>query len=150
MALVADRALDRLATPSRTPEFGGTVASGYTLYRGSIAVVCADGTLVPAGSANTPSAMVAVLGIAEHQQINTANFPGIGSFVGGGTSVKCERGSFALPFDAAPTWANFGAPVYAVDDQTVSLTQTPSGGSARLQVGVLIGFVGTVPYVEIG
>jgi len=152
MALSADRALDRLATSPRTPEFGGTVAAGFTVYRGSIAVVCADGTIVPAGSVNTPATMVAVLGIAEHQQINAANFPGVGAFVGGSNPVKCEKGAWALPFDTAPTWANLNAPVYAIDDQTVSLTETPSGGSARLQVGTLIGFdfsTGT-PYVEIG
>lgn len=151
MALTADRKLDRLATVPRTPEFGGLVATGYTLWRGSIVVVCADGTLVPAGATGTPSAPVAVLGMAEHQQINTPNFPGMGRFVGGATAVKCEKGAWALPFDANPTWANVNAPVYAVDDETVSLTQTPNGGSARLLVGTLIGFdLDGVPYVEIG
>ncbi|MFT8422074.1 MAG: hypothetical protein ABF479_17425 [Gluconacetobacter sp.] len=151
MALTADRKLDRLATVPRTPEFGGVVAAGYALWRGSIAAVCADGTLVPAGATGTPSAPVGVLGLAEHQQINTPNFPGMGQFVGGATPVKCEKGAWALPFDVAPSWANLNAPVYAVDDQTVSLTQTPEGASARLLVGTLIGFdLGGTPYVEIG
>ena len=117
-------------------------------------MVCSDGTLIPAGATPTASGVtaIAVLGLAEHQQNNTGAIPNvIGPFIGGATAVKCEKGAWALPFDTAPSWASVGAPVYAVDDQTVSLTQTPSGGSARLQVGTLAGLdLNGVPFVEIG
>ncbi|GAB6968393.1 hypothetical protein JCM25156A_24310 [Komagataeibacter kakiaceti JCM 25156] len=55
-----------------------------------------------------------------------------------------------MPFDTAPTWANVGATVYAIDDETVSLTETPEGGTARLQVGTLSGLdENGVPFVLI-
>lgn len=148
--LKADRTLRQKMGP-RSPVFSGTVAAGFTLFRNSIAAVCADGTLVPAGSTGTPSAPVAILGLARHMQINTANFPGTGPGVGGGTAVECLTGCYALPFsDTAPTWADKGKPVYAVDDETVSLTQTPGSGTARLQVGVFAGIdADGTPYTEI-
>lgn len=147
--LNADRALKTKLAP-RGVEFGGYVAAGFVLYRGSITAVCADGTLVPAGAVNTPSPLAAILGIAQHQQINTAHFPAQGAFVGPKGPVNALRGVYALPFDAAPTWADKGKPVYAIDDETVSLTQTSSGGTARLQVGTLAGIdVDGTPYTEI-
>ena len=137
--LSADRTL-RMKMGPRRAMFAGTAAVGFAIYRGAIAAVCTDGTLVPAASANTPSPIAAILGIARHQQINTTNFPGVGAFVGSVTPVECETGCFALPFvETAPTWANKGQPVYAVDDESVSLTETPSGGTARLQVGTFAG-----------
>lgn len=147
--LTADRTLLRKMGPRRAM-FAGPVAAGAILFRGSIAAVCADGTLVPAGTQNTSSASVAILGIAKHQQLPASGGLLMGTFVGSSTAVECETGCFALPFDVPPSWANYGQPVYAVDDQTVSLTQTPSGGTARLQVGVLAGIdADGTPYVEI-
>ena len=147
--LTADRTLLRKMGPRRAM-FAGPVAAGAALFRGSIAAVCPDGTLVPAGTQSPLFAPVAILGIAKHQQLSTSGGLVTGDFVGSSTAVECETGCFALPFDTAPSWANKGQPVYAVDDQTVSLTQTPSGGTARLQVGVLAGLdVDGTPYVEI-
>lgn len=146
--LTADRTLTRRRT-ALLAEFAAPVATGCAVYRGSIAAVCQDGTLVQAGIAAPPSPIVGVLGIAAHQQINLANAPSTDGFYGPGM-VHCERGAWALPFDVAPTWANLDAAVYAVDDETVSLTQTPEGGTARVKVGTLTGFdLDGTPYVQI-
>ncbi|MBM9400374.1 hypothetical protein JUN65_02040 [Gluconacetobacter azotocaptans] len=146
--LASDRALGRLAVLPG-PTFGHSVAAGFTVHRGSIVAVCQDSTIVPAGSTGTPSPLVAIVGLSPRLQINTGTFPGVGENVGPGP-VTPEKGCWALPFDAAPTWANVGAPVYAIDDETVSLTETPEGGTARLQVGTLAGLdVDGTPYVLI-
>ncbi|WP_308719196.1 hypothetical protein [Komagataeibacter xylinus] len=146
--LSADRVLKYKMGPVAV-EFAQPVAAGCSVFRGSITAVCQDGTLVQAGAAAPPSPMVGILGIAQHQQINTAGAPGTDAFYGGGT-VRCRKGTWALPFDVAPTWADFDKPVYAVDDETVSLTQTPEGGTARLLVGTLCGLdADGTPYVEI-
>jgi len=149
MPLAADRILQRRDIPFG-PLFANVVASGSTVYRGSICVVCSDGTIVPNGSA-APSGvtLVGVAGIAKHFQSNTTP-PQVTSVLYGPNPVTVETGCWALPFDTAPTWANKGQPVYGVDDETVSLTETPSGGSARLQVGVLAGLdLDGTPYVTI-
>jgi len=139
MPLNADRTLVQKAAPVG-PEFGHSVAAGYVVYRGSICAVCSDGTIVPAGSAApNGETLVAIVGLAQRMQNNLPNQPVVGEQFGPGP-VWVVRGTWGLPFaDAAPTWANFGQPVYAVDDQSVSLTETPSGGTARLQVGTFAG-----------
>ena len=139
--LTDDRALDRMSCGS-SPEFAHPVASANRVYRGSITAVCQDGTIVQAGIAAPPSPIVAIAGIAQYGQDNTGTSNVFGANSGPGV-VPALRGAWALPFDVAPTWANKGAPVYAVDDETVSLTETPDGGTARLQVGVLAGIDST-------
>ena len=84
----------------------------------------------------TPAAVVLV-GIAERQMSNIPTAGITSSLNAPGTYIRCRRGSFALPFDVAPPAAAIGTPVYAVDDQTVSLS---SNSGARLQLGVLEGF----------
>lgn len=135
--LTDDRALTRIPC-GHGPEFAHPVAAGMRVFRGSISAACQDGTIVQAGTAAPPSPIVACAGIARHAQDNTGTSNVYGEHTGAG-GVWCERGTWALPFDVAPTWANFGAPVYAVDDETVSLTQTPEGGAARMQVGTFAG-----------
>lgn len=132
-----DRALDRIPC-GHGPEFALPVAGGARVFRGSIAVVCQDGTLVQAGAAAPASPIVACAGIARHGQDNTGASNTFSEQTGAGP-VWCERGTWALPFDAAPTWADKNKPVYAVDDETVSLTETPEGGAARIQVGTFAG-----------
>jgi hypothetical protein len=139
MALSADRKLD-----SRTTwpvEYGYLVAPGSIVYRGSIAAITAAFTIVPAGG---PGAEV-IVGISERQMNGTP--PAQGAPVSGlqpttPIYVKCRKGSFMLPFDAAPPASAIGTPVYAIDDQTVSLSNGAVGGGAatRLQCGVLEGF----------
>lgn len=149
MALTADRNLNMLTGPTG-PQWSAPVAAGFRIWRGSIVAVCLDGTIVPAAAANTPSAQKAILGLASHLQDNTgANSMLVGSFIGAG-NVRVLRGTWGLPFDVAPTWAAYLQPVYAIDDQTVSLTQTPQGGTPRLQVGLFAGLQADgTPYVTI-
>ncbi|GBQ19908.1 hypothetical protein AA12717_0391 [Gluconacetobacter sacchari DSM 12717] len=139
--LTDDRALDSMVC-GHAPEFAHPVASASRVYRGSVVAVCQDGTIVRAGTAAPPSPIVAIEGIAQYGQDNTGTSNVYGANSGAGL-VPVRKGAWALPFDVAPTWANKGAPVYAVDDETVSLTQTPEGGDARLQVGVLTGIDST-------
>ena len=130
MALSADRKLD---VREKVPvEFGYYVGSGFVVYRGSIVQIRADFTIVPAGSAG---GLVSV-GIAERMQDNTA-YTGFTSSLRQPMAVRCRRGSWQLPFDAAPGAASIGAAVYAIDDQTVSLS---SNSGAHLQCGLLEGF----------
>ncbi|GAB0119474.1 hypothetical protein [Acidisoma sp. 7E03] len=134
MALAADRVLDFRAVAPHG-RYGYAVQAGFKVYRGSIVALCGDKTIVPAGAASPNPAAVKVVGVASHQQDNTSGaLPGAWS---GSGLVEVYRGWIALPFDAAPAGTNIGAPVYAVDDQTVSLS---SSSNTRLQVGVLDGF----------
>lgn len=136
--LAADRVIpERKIAPG--PEFPHMVAAGFRLFRNSITAVCADGTVVPAGSATTQYDNTGAAGLVP--DIDTA--PG----------VWIRKGCWALPFDVAPTWANVNAPVYAVDDETVTLTEnagTEAAPANRLQVGTLAGLESDgTPYVLI-
>lgn len=136
--LTSDRVLQEKKSAAN-PEFGLPVAAGFKVYRGSICGVCADGTIVQAGATGTPQAIVAIGGVARHGQDNTGAANTFGPAVGAG-HVWLKKGAWAFPFDTEPTWADVKKPVYAVDDETVSLTETPTSGAARLQVGTLVGF----------
>ncbi|RUT27392.1 hypothetical protein C0V97_01080 [Asaia sp. W19] len=147
MALEADRALVRLMV-ARGPVFGYAVAAGYVVYRGSITALLSDGTVIPAGvAAPAGLTVVANIGLASQQQNNMANQNVVSPNYGPGP-VEIDRGTWALPFDEAPSWANYGASVYAIDDQTVSLSDgsspasgnTPAVAATRLKIGVLAGF----------
>ena len=140
MALAADRKLDHRA--SYPSEYGYLVQSGAHVFRGSIVAICSDFTLIPAGTVGTPVA-VAVVGIAERQM--TGGNPATGapvSSLNAPVAVRCRRGPFLLPFDTPPPASAIGAAVYAVDDQTVSLSNGATGGGAatHLQLGTLEGF----------
>ena len=140
--LTSDRVLRELAQQPVKPEWACRPAANVTIYRGAIVAVCQDGTIVPAGAAApaTPaSPLVQIMGIADHQHNNPPGCPGTG-LCGGPHPVRGRRRPVALPFDVLPTWASVGKPVYAVDDQTVTLTQAASANVNRLQVGVLSGF----------
>lgn len=149
--LAADRIIpERKIAPG--PEFPHMVAAGFRLFRNSITAVCADGTVVPAGSANTPSPLVAIVGMATTQYDNTGA-AGLVPDIDTAPGVWIRKGCWALPFDVAPTWANVNAPVYAVDDETVTLTEnagTEPAPANRLQVGTLAGLESDgTPYVLI-
>ncbi|WP_278368070.1 hypothetical protein [Acetobacter orientalis] len=137
MALTKDRVIPEKKV-SHGPEFPLLLANGFRVFRGSIAVVCQDGTVVPAGTAAPPSPAVAGAGVARHAQDNTGTSSVIGGQTGPGP-LWCEKGCFGVPFDATPTWADVNKDVYAVDDETVSLTETPASGTARIKVGTLSG-----------
>ena len=142
MALVADRKLDAREYPP--VEYGYLVQANARVFRGSIVAICSDFTIIPAGSVGTPAA-VAIVGIAERQLANVpgAQLPGgIQSSLNAPGAVRCRRGTFQVPFDALPPASAIGSPVYAVDDQTVSLSNGATGGGAatHLQCGTLEGF----------
>ncbi|NLI28412.1 MAG: hypothetical protein GX413_13730 [Acetobacter sp.] len=137
MALEKDAVLLEKRVP-HGPEFPHQVADGVKLYRGSIVVVCQDGSLVLPQTATPASPAVAIVGLSDRQIDNSGS--GLAPAIGDLPPCSPRKGCFAIPFDAAPTWADYGKAVYAVDDETVSLTQTPDGGSARLQVGTIAGF----------
>lgn len=151
MALNRDRALDEMKA-AIGPEFPFVTAAGFRVFRGGIVAVCQDGTILPAGSANPPSPIVAIAGVCRDFRDNTGS--AIVSDMVGDEPVQVMRRTFALPFDVMPTWANVNAPVYAVDDETVTLTEnavTESAHVNRLQVGTLVGFdLSGTPYVKIG
>lgn len=133
--LTADRAL--LRRVGWENEFAYQVQAGSKVFRGSIVALCLDLTIVPAGSANTGAAQQAVAGVAaEFHDATGAGLPN--EFAQPGRYVACLRGLFLLPFDAAPTAAAIHQPVYALDDQTVTLSQGTA--PAHLQVGTLFGF----------
>jgi len=149
MALSEDRILKRLASENG-PGFPGSLASGVIIYRGAIVGAASDGTLAPAGTSTVTLTRIA--GISPRHMDNSGNTSIVGPSVGSGPIVP-EHGYFALPFDSAPTEASINAAVYAVDDETVSLTESTTDGTTtvtRLQVGTLAGFDGTgTPYVKI-
>lgn len=168
MALKQDRAVDEKIVP-HGPEFGHSVAEGFRVYRGSLVAVCADGTIVPAGAAGTPSAPIAIVGLARQFKDNSSGGSMFNGDMVGAYPIWVKKGCYALPFDTAPSWANVGQPVYAIDDETVSLSAThgssstssestaassssptPTSSTARLQVGTLAGFeTDGTPYVLI-
>lgn len=162
MALKADRIVAEKVVP-HAPEFGHGVAAGFRVYRGGIVAVCADGTIVPAGATGTPSQPVAIAGLARQFKDNGPGASVLNGDMAGPHPIWVKKGCYALPFDAVPTWANVGQPVYAVDDETVSLSSgeksAPASGesssassaaSTRLQVGTLAGFeLDGTPYVLI-
>jgi hypothetical protein len=134
MALSADRKLDY--REYGTVEYGYLVQQGFTVFRGSIVAICSDKTIIPNGAAGSPAA-VAVVGIAERQASNITTAGITSSLNNPAGYVRCRRGSFQVPFDTAPPASAIGATVYAIDDQTVSLS---SASGAHLPCGVLEGF----------
>lgn len=153
MALKDGRPVSEKQVP-HAPEFGHGVAKGYRVYRGSIVAVCADGTIVPAGTTGTPSPVVAIVGLARQFKDNSPAGSVLNGSMVGPDPIWVKKGCYALPFsETQPTWANVGQPVYAVDDEFVSLsggsTSAPAAGEGsasspaaptRLQVGTLAGF----------
>ncbi|QDH13817.1 hypothetical protein E3E12_06045 [Formicincola oecophyllae] len=155
MALAADRALERKAGPCG-PEFGHAVAPGFRVFRGSLVAVLADGTLVPAGqtapagggAAVTP---VCIIGIARQAMDNTPT-QGVDALHAGANPIWVKTGCYALPFlpnEPAPTYAQLGQAVYAVDDENVSFQATGAGGGARLVAGHFVGLDGGTPFVNV-
>lgn len=149
MQLTQDAIYREKRTP-HAPEFPAFVAEGERVFRGSIVAICKNGTLIrPQTKPASTTSVVGIVGIADRAVDNTGA-SGLAPTVGAVPASWPRKGCWALPFDTAPDWSALGKAVYAVDDGQVSLTQTPSGGSARLQVGVFAGLdeAGT-PFVTI-
>ena len=102
------------------------VEAAKLIYSGAIAMVNANGNAVPASAV---PGLIAV-GRAEVRADNTLG-------AAGAITVKVRRGVFCLVNSSgadAITNANIGTTVYAVDDQTVALT---NGGNTRSAVGTV-------------
>jgi hypothetical protein len=105
------------------------VASATTIYGGTMVQVNASGYAVPAGTG-----LGSVVGRCERQVINTT---AAGFGTNGALQVLIDRGAFwyNLNADSTVTIANFGANVYASDDNTVSLSDA---GGTRPLAGYLL------------
>lgn len=125
-----------------TPVRNGTliyewpVAAGVTIYRGALVVIDNTGAAKPGVAA---TGLVAV-GRAETGTLDITPT----------ARVRTRRGIFAFANSTGADLigaANWGAPVYIVDDQTLALT---NGGGTRSQAGICRGLdeAGRV-YVEI-
>jgi hypothetical protein len=109
------------------------VAAATTIYGGTMVMINSSGYAVPAAP-GTAGALGAVVGRAQRQAANTtAN----GYGTAGSLQVLIDRGAFwyNLNADSTVTIANFGASVYASDDNTVSLYDA---GGTRPYAGYLI------------
>lgn len=118
------------------------VEAATTIYAGTMVMVKpSDGYAVPAAAA-TSGAPGLVIGICNKQKVNTT---AAGFGAAGALQVEVDRGAFFLNLnaDSTVTIANFGANVFASDDNTVSLSD---GGGTRPYAGYLLS-VPTTPGV---
>lgn len=121
----ADQVLPPLLQPG--------VDAATTIYGGTMVMVKSNGYAAPA-AAGVAGSLGSVIGICNKQKINTTA-AGYGS--AGALQVEVDRGAFWLNLnaDSTVTIANFGANVYASDDNTVSLSD---GGGTRPLAGYLL------------
>ncbi len=90
--------------------YGYPLAAGAQLFKNAIVAVTAGLEAVPAGHANE----VALIGLNELSVDNSTG-------AAGDQNCKLLRGVFKMPV-AGATAANIGATVYALDDETLQLT----------------------------
>lgn len=127
---------DRMV-PQRAGERYGYPMKGATrIFARTLVAVTAAGLAIPAGTAGA----VAVVGFASHHADNRDGADSAGA-------VNAERGVLPFTFGGtAPTFADIGATVYAVDDDTVSLD---SSSGTRLAAGTLDGIEGSTFWVRV-
>lgn len=123
-----------LKRPSRSGEsFGYPVKAGVRFFGRGLVALTAMGLAVPAGHAEA----VVVVGSAE---LHLDNRDG----ADGDLHVNALRDVRGFEFTATP--ADIGKPVYAVDDETITLDDT--GG--RLKAGVVVGLGDGLTWVAVG
>jgi hypothetical protein len=106
--------------------YSAPVKALVIIYARTLVALTVDGYAVPAGHADA----VVIAGISGHHADNTNGFDGDGE-------VRIEkRRAFELAFDAPPAIADIGKPVYAIDNNTVSLSDAEG---SRLKAGTLDG-----------
>lgn len=114
-------AIKDIDSPSRSGDrYGYPVYAGIKHFGRSIVALNAAGQSVPAGHAD----QVCLMGLAETHIDNTNGATG-------DKTVQCLRGVRRFPV-AAATQADIDSPVYALDDNTLQLTNV--GGELKLGV----------------
>lgn len=107
-----------------------------TIFAGSLVCVTATGFAVPGAA----TATLIAIGRADERKVNAG--------ADGADTVKVRRGTFRFNNSAAAdavTWADYGKPVYVVDDQTVAKT---SNANARPVAGTCRGVDANGVWVE--
>ncbi|MCX5497320.1 hypothetical protein OSH11_21665 [Kaistia dalseonensis] len=124
-------------TPRRAGDaYGYPVKAATRIFARTLVAVTATGLAVPAGTVGA----VAVVGVAGHHADNRLGPDADGK-------IRVDREVFTFAFaGTAPTFANIGSPVYAVDDNTVSLD---SSSGTRLKAGTLDGIEDGTPWVRV-
>nr|WP_294555839.1 hypothetical protein [uncultured Rhodopila sp.] len=137
MALAGDILLDRRGENNPRAEFGYAVPAGEIVYRGSLVALNVAGNIVRVQTAGA----LGFLGVANKRVDNRS-----GSAASTDLVVP-ERGTFAIVVPIA-TFTNVAAAatVYAVDDGTVTLTNTGS----LLAIGTLAGIENGATWVNLG
>jgi hypothetical protein len=136
-ALTSDSVLfPQYSTPPSPlpPKRTAPIAASTIIYAGAIVALNSSGYAVPY---STTGSCIQILGRAAHQVNNsTAGWNYLGGSAGAG-QVEIDVGCFALNIytDSTITFANNGAPLYAVDDNNVSLFD---GGGTRLFAGYVV------------
>ena len=113
--VAATRDLD---IPQRMPvsghSYGYPVKAGVRIFKRAMVGITADKLAVPVGAAGC----VAVIGLATNAVDNRTG-------VDGEVQVRVDKGVFRMPFAAAAP-SNIRAQVFALDDQTLQLTNANS------------------------
>jgi hypothetical protein len=124
-------------TPRRDGGAYGYPVKGATrIFSRTLVAVTATGLAVPGGTAGA----VAIVGVAAHHADNRFGPDADGK-------IRVDREVFTFAFSGtAPTFANIGASVYAVDDNTVSLD---SSAGVRLKAGTLDGIEDGTPWIRV-
>ena len=120
---------------SRGAAFGYPIAPGEVIYTGGLTGINASGQAQRIQTAGT----VAFIGLAQGGASNVGNSAAGNTVVG---QMDCYR--LTVP---SATVANIGAPVYATDDNTLTLTK-PSAGFEGV-VGYLAGIDSGATWVEL-
>jgi hypothetical protein len=123
MALTAFNPVQRRGPPS-PGSFGYQVAPGEQIWGGGLVGLNAAGYLQRAQTAGTQ----AIVGIANRDFNNTA------SAVASSSWVMVDRGFWVLPVTGA-TPAGIDQPVYAIDDNTLTMVVPGSGDAASYVAG---------------
>ncbi len=145
MALSAPITLARRGQRAGRSDFGYPAAPGVVIYTGGIMGLNASGQIQPIQTAAATNAGVATTACVSFAGIATSSYNGLGvSSVG--PLIVGARECYALTVPAA-TFANIDAPVYAVDDGTLTLTQPSTGFTGA--IGTLVGIENGQTYVLI-
>lgn len=106
------------------------VAAAVHIFQGALVVVDSAGNANPAGNATGAYVAGCVVGRADFEADNTGG-------AAGAIAIEVRQGAFTWLFTAPLTQANFGSKVYAVDDQTVILSNAgPNVTAAGYFIGL--------------